>query len=351
VHVGQWRSWGTGKKDTRVEIGIVLGNKKSLNPRTIKAKSSQGGLHVACKHRVLPMRPTPRMNPLKIKDIFLQSTDFRPAETVEPYPIPRAHDSPRLFTATFTFDEFRSFWATERIAFQWEFRSEGGRRDFAQQVGSTLLPTYVPREGRGKPRQFDWSFRFRCRRHRPPKDLAIRRESVGTGCLVYIRIRKPIRQDTVQVEYFWRHNHDVSAKARAMLPVGKNELNWTKSKIAEGLDWMGIKTQLQPSEDVLRQLELEQVDPPPSTNISYQHFRKAIYRQETSECRKAEEMVKSVRLWMEQIEQEGGKTLFMEQIEDSRPDSFIIAWSTPFQLEVLFTFPPIWYLDHPIMVF
>jgi hypothetical protein len=277
------------------------------------------------------------MNPLQIKDIFLKPNDFHPAEPVEPYPIPRGPESPELFVASFNFDDFRSFWSTERVAFQWEYRSEGGRRDFLNQIGTTLLPVHTTKhDGRpGTPRTWDWSFRFRCRRHRPPKDLRIRRESIGTGCQVYIRMKKAVNEDRVQVEYQWRHNHDISAKAKALLPVGNNELSWTRFKVAEGMDWKGVKHQLQPSEEVRRRLELDQVEPPPATNISYEHFRKAVYRKEAVQYRKSNDVIKSVQLWVAQIEQEGGKAIFEDPIQGSNTGNYIIAWSSSLQRQVI----------------
>jgi len=195
------------------------------------------------------------MNPLRVKDVFQSPQDFHPLESIEPFRIPREHE---VFKATFTTDEFRAFWSKERVAFQWEYRSERGFRDISKDDPNELLPVYRKAEqgARGKPRRYDWSFKFCCRRNRPVKDLTIGRASVGTNCPVYIRMQKLVCDDRVQVEYSWRHNHDVSAKAKALLPVGNNERNWTKAKIAEGLDWKGIRNQLRPSEEVLQSVIL-----------------------------------------------------------------------------------------------
>jgi hypothetical protein len=64
-------------------------------------------------------------------------------------------------------------------------------------------------------------------------------------------MRKLVSCDVVEVEYNWCHNHADSAQARAKLPLGKNELEWTKSKIATGQDWKAIRSQLRLSKEVL----------------------------------------------------------------------------------------------------
>jgi len=183
------------------------------------------------------------MNGLKVKDIFLDPKDFDPRQTVEPYPISR--DKVK-WTHTFTCDDFKTFWHQERIAFQFEHRSEGGcTRDIPSDKPDHLLPVYQKRSGSvGRPKANDWSFIFRCRRHRPSKVLLIDRVSVGTGCPVFIRMTKLVGLDGVQVEYQWRHNHDDSATARAEIPMGRHELDWIKLMVAEGLDWKSIRARL-----------------------------------------------------------------------------------------------------------
>ncbi|KAI1287927.1 hypothetical protein EDD11_010120 [Mortierella claussenii] len=66
--------------------------------------------------------------------------------------------------------------------------------------------------------------------------------------------------------------------------------------------------------------------------ISYEHVRKAVYRQHMNNAQKVSNVMQSVRLWMDQVIQEGGKSKFEEQINDNS-NSFLIAWSTSFQLK------------------
>lgn len=140
----------------------------------------------------------------------------------------------------------KSFWHQERVAFQFEYLYEGGcTRAIPIDKPDHLLPTYQTQQGSiGRPKTNDWSFIFRCRRHRPSKVLVIDRSSIGSACPVYIRMTKFVGRDEVQIEYHWCHNHDDSAAARANIPMGRNELVWIKLVVAEGLDWKSIRARL-----------------------------------------------------------------------------------------------------------
>ncbi|KAG0018916.1 hypothetical protein BGZ82_000305, partial [Podila clonocystis] len=183
------------------------------------------------------------MSGLRVKDIFLDPKDFDPRQTIEPYPISREKET---WTRSLSPDEFKSFWHQERIAFQFEHRSEGGCiRAIPTDKPDYMLPIYQKQRGSvGRPKTNDWSFMFRCRRYRPGKVLVIDRSSIGTACPVYIRMTKVVGRDEVQVEYQWRHNHNDSAEARANIPMGRNELIWIKLMVAEGLDWKSIRARL-----------------------------------------------------------------------------------------------------------
>lgn len=65
----------------------------------------------------------------------------------------------------------------------------------------------------------------------------------------------------------------------------------------------------------------------------YDDVRTVAYRQRTKVSRKSLDPTLSVKLWLDQIEQEGGKSLFIDQVPDF-PDHFVFAWSTKFQLRV-----------------
>ncbi|KAI7832857.1 hypothetical protein BC939DRAFT_9268 [Gamsiella multidivaricata] len=147
------------------------------------------------------------MSGLKLKDIFIDPSDFKSRDLVVPNAFPREQD----------------VWMP----------------------GDTLLPLHITVPGtNGRPKTYDWSFRFQCRRHGPPRPLALNRPSVGTGCPVEIRMKKFVGMDAVLVDYRWQHNHDLSAQTLSNMPMGANERNWIKLKVAEGSDWKGIRTML-----------------------------------------------------------------------------------------------------------
>ena len=193
---------------------------------------------------------------LKIDDILPYSSDFDHLHSVRPHPIPGGHGAPCPFITTFTFEEFRTFWNKERVAYQWSFTSEKNSRDFFndRENKDKLLPVRSADEysGKGRPPKYDWTVKHACRRGSHEKTLIINRDSVGVGCPVTIRFRKLIRQERVEVEYKWKHNHDTSMQSRVLIPQGPNELNWTKEKVSKGLDWKAVKGILRPSEESLQ---------------------------------------------------------------------------------------------------
>jgi len=65
----------------------------------------------------------------------------------------------------------------------------------------------------------------------------------------------------------------------------------------------------------------------------YDDVRTVAYRQKIKSSRKSLNPSLSVKLWLDQIEQEGGKSMFIEQVPEFS-DHFVFAWSTKFQLKV-----------------
>ncbi|KAF9981559.1 hypothetical protein BGZ80_008772, partial [Entomortierella chlamydospora] len=59
-----------------------------------------------------------------------------------------------------------------------------------------------------------------------------------------------------------------------------------------------------------------------------------VYRARTSGSRKSINPTNSVKLWMEQIEKEGGKSIFVDNVTGIT-NQYFFAWSTEFQLEVM----------------
>lgn len=164
-----------------------------------------------------------------------------------------------VWKVTLTGEEFKNFWHTERSALQWQMKFESGFRHIPlkKENANDLLPIHTVIPGSvGRPPMYDWSFRFCCRRHRPPSQLQIKRDSVGKGCAAEIRMRKLRDKDAVEVEYQWRHNHEDSAKARSKMPLSGIELEWVKKMAADGFDWKAIKARLRLDNWTLRQVIL-----------------------------------------------------------------------------------------------
>ncbi|KAK3826059.1 MAG: hypothetical protein J3Q66DRAFT_329298 [Benniella sp.] len=193
------------------------------------------------------------MTSLTVKDILHYSTNFDPHVAATPYPIPA--DAPDPFEMSLTFDAFRQFWEQERTAFQWAACPEKNARPIRDNKENQDQPLPVHSEaypGKGPRRQFDWTIKYCCRRGRSAKPLKIHRNSVGVACPASIRIQKPIGEDRIIVKYWRHHNHDTSPESRAQMPMGVNERNWIKEKVASGLDWKGIKNELRPNEEMLQ---------------------------------------------------------------------------------------------------
>ncbi|KAF9344663.1 hypothetical protein BGX26_004058 [Mortierella sp. AD094] len=151
---------------------------------------------------------------------------------------------------------------------------------------------------------------------------------------------KPVGMVEVHVEYRWLHNHVDSPATRARIPMSKNDLDWIKFKVAEGCDWHSIRSSLRLTNEALlavgefmleHQVTLESV--PPSLSMLYDGVRAAVYRQKKQESRKSAHPVLSVKLWIEQIESQGGKGISMDSVAGDST-KFMCAWSTKFQLMV-----------------
>ncbi|KAI8362209.1 hypothetical protein B0O80DRAFT_95336 [Mortierella sp. GBAus27b] len=269
------------------------------------------------------------------KDVLEFSTNLDPHVHTDPYPIPA--DAPDPVVMNLPFDEFRRFWYRERTAFQWEACREKNAKSITNSKGDPdhPLPTHSTAYlGRGRPRQYDWTVKYRCRHRRPAKLLKIHRDSVGKGCPVTIRLQKPVGEDRVMVKYFRHHNHDTSPESRAAIPLGINERNWLKAKVDSGLNWKGIKNELLPDEKTMESLEAGKENVPPTFLLKYQDVHSELYRRKMKECARDVDVVKSVDRWMQEIEQEGGKGCFRDCMNGD-PMLYMIAWCTKFQLEMM----------------
>ncbi|KAF9536306.1 hypothetical protein EC957_011626, partial [Mortierella hygrophila] len=91
------------------------------------------------------------------------------------------------------------------------------------------------------------------------------------------------------------------------MPLSGIELEWVKKMAADGLDWKSIKAWLRLDNWSLRQLEDQESlhTLPPCLYMLYDDVRTVVYRNRTQLSRKAVSPSYSVKLWLEQIKDEG----------------------------------------------
>jgi len=193
------------------------------------------------------------------------------------YPLP--------FERVLTTAEFRDFWTNERLAHQWEPKTDPNNRSwfsvqdkYTQEELDAPLPyrsivETTRRTKVGRPIMYDWSLQFLCRRHRVRKTLATGKESVGSGCPVNIQIHKLVGQDKISIVYYWKHSHEDSLRAWSLLPIGRNERIWLTMLAERGHSWQTAEAQLRPSEELMTQvkcihgLEMPRMQKEKGTNI------------------------------------------------------------------------------------
>ncbi|KAF8924569.1 hypothetical protein BGZ47_003923, partial [Haplosporangium gracile] len=112
----------------------------------------------------------------------------------------------------------------------------------------------------GKPRLYDGSILFKCRRHLRPKELMLKRHSVGCGRPAKIRLRKILLRDLLE----------------------------------------------------------EQKTRGPMTPCLYMHYGdvRTAYRHKIADSRKHNDAAANVKLWLDSIQEEGGKSMFIDDIKD-----------------------------------
>ena len=84
------------------------------------------------------------------------------------------------------------------------------------------------------------------------------------------------------------------------------------------------------------QMEDNEIDSPPALLIKYSDVRNALYKHRTLGARRHVDVLQSVRLWMGTIREEGGKSVFDEDVTRLDGKHYMIAWATPFQIKVHF---------------
>ncbi|KAG0242573.1 hypothetical protein BGW41_003931 [Actinomortierella wolfii] len=244
---------------------------------------SYGTTPSSALRRLLENPDPPPLNPLRLKDVFHVARDYDPRFTPAPLEIPPDAALPLLLS--FNSDGFRTFWANERVAYDWTHSSSSTSRKFYREKADpeALLPVKSVKEflegsRRGAPPLYDWTLKFQCRRYRPATENTISRESIGQNCKAYVMIRKIIGKDIVQVEYYWKHTHDTSPSARTIIPMGPNERYYVSRMVEEGHDWKSIQQTLRTGGDESQQGNDSGQRPIAGFRISYRTVRDARYR-------------------------------------------------------------------------
>ncbi|KAG0195928.1 hypothetical protein BGX28_000358 [Mortierella sp. GBA30] len=80
-------------------------------------------------------------------------------------------------------------------------------------------------------------------------------------------------------------------------------------------------------------LENEELAAPPGFFIKYDDVRRGLYRKRKTVSQKSTNAVQSVALWIDDIESKGGKGVFLTDMDERQPSTFMTAWCTSFQLK------------------
>ncbi|KAF9401450.1 hypothetical protein BGZ94_005209, partial [Podila epigama] len=212
-------------------------------------------------------------SPLTLQDVRHSVTNFEPDFAPEAFKVPE--DAQPTISLSFTSEEFREFWRHERQAYDWAHSSSGSERWYNLELHpQTPLPDkskpeYLDPSRSGPPIRFDWSLKFRCRRYRKVSPGDINPNRVASQCPVYIRFRKIVGEDKIEVEYHWAHNHDTSPVSRCKLPLGPVHRGYVKDMVAKGHTWVTIRHKLRPSKEAMRQIEEGEASVPQGMFIPY----------------------------------------------------------------------------------
>ncbi|KAI7832493.1 hypothetical protein BC939DRAFT_105364 [Gamsiella multidivaricata] len=276
------------------------------------------------------------MNSLRIRDVAHFSHDYDPfippapcafTEGIDPLPLHKDFTTP---------EAFRSFWKRERERSHWIFDSEKHSRvwyNYESPLGSLPVATI---KVTGRPPQYDWSIKHLCRFSGVAKKQSEhgQRDSVRQNCPVFIRIQKLRGEERVRIEYHWLHSHDTDPVFHSAYPRGRNEQKWIESMVKDGRNWRSIREKLTLASSQITTANPE--DPrPKSLLIRYDDVRSAMYRHRTLAYKKNYDVSLSVKLWMDTIRKEGGKSLFDEDVAKLDGKNYMIAWSSSFQIKIM----------------
>ncbi|KAF9920166.1 hypothetical protein FBU30_010047 [Linnemannia zychae] len=282
------------------------------------------------------------MDSLLLQDIAHISADFDPLLPVDPCVFSEGVDPLPLVKDFVSPDAFRSFWKGERDGHDWLYLSEKCSRlwyNTKLKLPMSSLPTAKSSNKKGgRPPMYDWSIKYACRFSGVAKKQGGQQQSgcksVRQGCPVEIRIQKLYREDRVRIVYYWKHSHATDKVFQSVYPQGRNEHARLRTQVEEGKEWHDLRKILSLSSRQLSQIENNEIATPPAFLFKYSDIRNALYKHRTIGARKHANALQSVRLWMTAIQEEGGRSVFNEDVTHLDGKHYMIAWSTQFQIKV-----------------
>ncbi|OAD73091.1 hypothetical protein PHYBLDRAFT_71578 [Phycomyces blakesleeanus NRRL 1555(-)] len=159
-------------------------------------------------------------------------------------------------------------------------------------------------------------------------------KSIKIGCPASI-YKHIITDGTVCIKYNWQYpNHNPFKIEEISLSRLPDELKqWVEGLVSQNMDWKSIKNMLRMSED--RLLELEQAGDrssfPSSLLIDYQYVRNVINARMMKLSRKHVDHYKSVKLWVQELNESENTTLFTVH----KNGLFLVLWVSEWQKEFL----------------
>ncbi|KAK3819330.1 MAG: hypothetical protein J3R72DRAFT_497555, partial [Linnemannia gamsii] len=117
--------------------------------------------------------------------------------------------------------------------------------------------------------------------------------------------------------------------------MAKNELEWIRAQAKAGQSWKAIKAQLRMDKKNNGYEKQKTLGPmPPCLYMHYGGVRTAAYRHKIADSRKHNDATASVKLWLDSIQKEGGKSMFMDGFEGFE-HLYLFAWCTEFQMRIM----------------
>jgi hypothetical protein len=204
----------------------------------------------------------------------------------------------------------------------------------------------------GRTKTYEWTEHLQCHHAGKPHDKRKpdlspqkrrpnQQPSVKVGCTASIWLRKTLGQDTVEVEYRWKHkNHEVGSldeMRQSMMPVALRE--WLSELVAEGLDWPQIKTRLRIDEEILMRLgdsSTTVLQVPETLRVAQKDVYNLIrVRLRALAVLDAKDGRRSLGLWVKKLEGKGYRVYYRPvSAQAAGENHYVFGFVSPWQQEV-----------------